>query len=250
MATAASPVPAPEGPTPINHFGRILGIFFSPKTTFESIVKNPTWLLPMALLTVLSILVSVGINQRIDWREFISQQIEKSPSAAQMSTEQKQQRIEAGAKISPPFTYVAGALGPAILALLVSLLMWGAFSLLGGITTNFGTAFGITAHAFLTGLVSSPLFFLILYLKPFGTVDLDNPIASNLASFLSEDAPKWLIALGKSIDVFSFWTLALLAIGFAAVNPKKLKGLKPYTIAFSVWGFYVAVRAGWAFITS
>jgi hypothetical protein len=128
--------------------------------------------------------------------------------------------------------------------------MWGAYSVLGGASTNFGTAFSITAHAFLTGLVSSPLFILILYLKPYGTADLENPIAANLAAFLPDQSAKWLVALGKSFDVFTIWTLILLAIGFAAVNPKKLKGSKAYAIAIGVWAVLVACRVGWAFIFS
>lgn len=248
MATTTAPAPEPQAP--INHFGRITGIFFSPKSTFEDIVKRPSWILPVVILTILSIGVSVAINQRVDWREFMSQQIEKSPQASQMSPEQKQQRIEGGAKISPAFTYAIGVLGPILAALVVSLVMWGAYSLLGGISTNFSTAFGITSHAFLTGLVSSPLFILILYLKPFGTIDLENPVAANLAPLLPEDAAKWLFALCKSIDLFSIWTLILLAIGFAAVNPKKLKGSKPYTIAFTVWATFVVIRVAWAFIFS
>src|SRR5205823_13884584 len=67
---------------------------------------------------------------------------------------------------SPVFTYGIGLLGPILGVLVVGLVMWGAYSLLGGASTNFGTAFSITSHAFLTGLVSSPLFILILYLKP------------------------------------------------------------------------------------
>jgi hypothetical protein len=141
-------------------------------------------------------------------------------------------------------------LAPILLVLFVGLAMWGAYSLLGGASTNFSTAFGITAHAFLTGLVSSPLFIMILYLKPYGTADLDNPVAANLAALLPDESAKWLAALGKSIDLFTFWTLILLAIGFAAVNPKKLKGSKTYTIAFGVWAAFVACRVGWAFIFS
>src|SRR5256884_6205666 len=108
--------------------------------------------------------------------------------------------------------------------------MWGAYSLLGGISTNFSAGFSVTVHGFLTSLVSSPLFILILYLKPYGTADLDNPLAANLAALLPEDSAKWLLALAKSLDIFVFWTLILLAIGFAAVNPKKLKGAKSFTI--------------------
>jgi len=247
---ATIPVPAPEAQVSISPFGRVLGVLFSPGKTFEDIVKKPSWMLPIVLTTILSIAVSFSIDQRINWREFMSQQIEKNPRAAQMSAEQKQQQIEGGAKFSPAFTYGIGLLGPILGALVVSLVMWGAYSLLGGASTNFGTAFSITSHAFLTGLISSPLFILILYLKPYGTADLENPIAANLAAFLPDDSAKWLVALCKSFDIFTFWTLILLAIGFATVNPKKLKGSKTYTIAFGVWAAFVACRVGWAFIFS
>jgi len=247
---ATIPVPAPEAQVSISPFGRVLGVLFSPGKTFEDIVKKPSWMLPIVLTTILSIAVSFSIDQRINWREFMSQQIEKNPRAAQMSAEQKQQQIEGGAKFSPAFTYGIGLLGPILGALVVSLVMWGAYSLLGGASTNFGTAFSITSHAFLTGLISSPLFILILYLKPYGTADLENPIAANLAAFLPDESAKWLVALCKSFDIFTFWTLILLAIGFAAVNSKKLKGSKTYTIAFGVWAAFVACRVGWAFIFS
>ena len=128
--------------------------------------------------------------------------------------------------------------------------MWGVYSLIGGVSTNFITALSITTHAFLTGLVSSLLFLLILYLKPYGTADLDNPVAANLAALLPEDSAKWLIALCKNIDIFEFWTLILLAIGFAAVNPRKLKGAKSFAIAFTAWAVYVVIRVGIAFIFS
>jgi Yip1 domain len=251
MATTAS-MPAPEAQSQpaISPIGRIVGVFFSPKATFEDIVRKPSWVLPVVLLTLLSIGVSFAINQRINWREFISQQMEKNPQAANMSAEQKEQRIEGGAKFSAPFTYAIGLLGPIIGILVVALVMWGAYNLLGGANANFGTSFAITAHAFMTGLLSSVLFILVLYLKPYGTVDLENPVATNLAAVLPDDSAKWLVALLKSFDIFTFWTLILLAIGFAATNPKKLKGTKAFTIAFSVWAAYVVCRVGWAWIFS
>jgi hypothetical protein len=251
MATTTS-IPAPEAQSQpaISSIGRVFGVFFSPKPTFEDIVRKPSWVLPFVLLTVFSIGVTFAINQRINWRQFMTQQIEKSPRSANMSAEQKEQQIEGGAKFTPVFTWAVGVCGPIIFMLVVALVMWGAYNLLGGANTNFGTAFAITSHAALTGLVSSLLFILILYLKPFGTVDLENPVATNLAAFLPEDSAKWLVALLKSIDIFTFWTLILLAIGFAVTNPKKLRGSKAFTIAFSVWAVYVVLRVGSAWIFS
>jgi hypothetical protein len=251
MATTTS-LPAPEAQSQpaISPFGRIIGIFFSPKATFEDIVRKPSWVLPVFLLTLFSIGVSFAINQRINWREFMAQQIEKSPQAASMSAEQKEQRIEGGAKFSPILTWAIGVCGPIVFALVVALVMWGAYNLLGGANTNFGTSFAITSHAALTGLVSSLLFILVLYLKAPGTVDLENPVATNLAAVSADDSAKWLVALLKSFDIFTFWTLVLLAIGFAATNPKKLKGSKAFTIAFSIWAVYVVLRVGSAWIFS
>jgi len=250
MATIPAPVPSAEAQAAISPFGRVIGVLFSPGKTFEDIVRKPNWLLPVVISVIFGLCVSVAINQRVNWREYISQQMEKNPRAAQLSAEQKEQQISAGEKFAPISTYVFGTLAGPVVALLVALAMWGAYSLLGGISTNFSTAFSISAHSFLTGLISGPLLILILYLKPSGTADLDNPLATNLAVLLPDGAAKWLVAVCKNIDIIEIWTLLLLAIGFAAINPKKLKGSKSFSIALTVWVIYVACRMGAAFIFS
>ena len=250
MATTPVTAAAPDAQPSLSPVARIFGVLFSPRKTFEDIVRKPGWVAPLIVELVLVLVVCICINQRMNWRDYILQQIEKSPQGAQLSAEQKQQRVEGGAKLAPMFTYVFGVGGHIVVVLLVSLLMWGAYSLLGGISTNFSTAFSIGTHAFLASLVSSPLFILTLFLKPYGTIDLENPLATNLAAFLPDDTAKWLFALCKSVDIFVIWILILIAIGFSAVNPKKMKGAKPYMIAFSVYGVFVLIRVAWAFIFS
>src|SRR6266852_3327448 len=111
MATTTT-MPAPEARAAIGPVGRIVGVFFSPKSTFEDIVRKPSWLAPVILMTVVSLIACAVFNQRVNWREYMSQQIEKNPSTANMPAEQKEQRIEGGLKIAPIFTYVIGALAP------------------------------------------------------------------------------------------------------------------------------------------
>src|SRR3989440_4518841 len=220
---ATTPVPTSEAQArSISSLGRVIGVFFSPKNTFEDIVRKPSWMVPIVLLTVLSLAVSLCINQRVNWREFMNQQIEKSPRAAQMSAEQKQQQIEGGAKFSPPFTYAIGLLGPILAVLVIGLVMWGAYSLLGGASTNFTTAFSITSHAFLTGLVSSPLFILVLYLKPYGTAVFENLWARNSQLCFPTKARRGSWGACKIFFPFSFWAPFFFAPGFSPRNPKKI----------------------------
>jgi hypothetical protein len=247
-----TPVIAPEAPEaagPINHFARIIGVFFSPKATFEDIVRRPSWILPVILMTVLGIGVAFVMNQKVDWRDVASKRIEESPRSANLSAEQKEQQVAMSAKVSPPVAYAFGALGPILAVLIVAALMLLAYNVIGGANASFSAALGVVSHAFVVTLLSSLLFILILYLKAPGTVDLDNPVATNLGAFLPESTPKVLMSLGKSIDIFSIWMLLLIAMGFTAVNPKKLKG-KSLSIAISVWAVYVAIKMGGAWIFS
>jgi hypothetical protein len=247
---ATTPVPAPEAQSTISPFGRVIGVLFSPGKTFEDIVRKPSWLVPIIISTLLSIIAVVALNQRVNWREYITQQMEKNPRTANLSADQKQQQAEVGAKFTVAIVYVAGVIVPVCFALLVGLVMMGAYNLLAGAGARFGTAFAIVAHVGLVGIISTPIFLLVLFLKPPGTIDPDNPVVTNLGALLPEDSAKWLVALCKSVDIFSIWMLILIAIGFAAVNPRKLKGAKPYTIAFTVWAVFVLIRVTWAFIFS
>src|SRR5271157_1577100 len=109
---ATTPVPAAEPRAAISPLGRVVGVLFSPKATFEDIVRKPTWLLPLVIMAVLGLLAAVSLNQRMNWRDYVSQQIEKSSRASQLTPEQKQQQIEAGAKFAPISSYIFGAPAP------------------------------------------------------------------------------------------------------------------------------------------
>lgn len=247
---ATTPVPAPGPQTAISPIGRIFGVLFSPKSTFEDIVRKPNWVLPVILTTVFSILAVIALNQRMNWREYVTQQFEKNPRAAQMTADQKEKQADISAKITVYIVYAAGVFVPILAAVILGAVMMGVYNLLGGAGASYSQSLAIAAHAGLVGLVSTPIFLLVLFLRPAGSIDPENPVVTNVAAFLPEDSAKWLIALCKSLDIFTIWTLILLAIGFAAVNPRRLKGSKSYVIAFTAWGAFVLVKVLWAFIFS
>src|SRR5260370_128922 len=110
---------APQAPGPINYFARIIGVFFSPKATFEDIAKRPSWILPVVLMTVLGAGVAFVMNQKVDWRDVASKRIEESSRAANLSVEQKEQQIAMSAKISPGIADGFSIAWPILQALLV-----------------------------------------------------------------------------------------------------------------------------------
>ena len=133
-----------------------------------------------------------------------------------------------------------------ISALCFTLIYWAAFNLFSGAGLRYGTAFGITSHALLPGAIQSILAMITLPLKSYGDVDPENIVAANVKAFLSGDAPKWLGALGSSLDLFWIWCMVLAAIGFTAANPKKIKPGTAYSVVFGLWGVWVLAKVAWA----
>src|SRR6516164_9536138 len=189
MATASAPLA--ERQASISPFGRLVGVIFSPKATFADIVRKPSWLLPVILLAVLGAIVALSLNRKMDWREYMSQQIEKSPRAASLSAEQKQRQTEVGAKSAPISAYVFGIPAPLVVVLIVAGVMLGAYNLMAGADVSYGTSLGIVSHAFPSCLTGNPLSLPVLLLKPPGTLDLYHPVATNAAASLPECSAKW-----------------------------------------------------------
>ncbi len=74
----ATPVITPPEPTQqISDFARVPGVLFSPGATFTDIARKASWLLPIALVTVLSLCVTYFLNQKMDWASFQRTQMEK-----------------------------------------------------------------------------------------------------------------------------------------------------------------------------
>jgi len=137
-----------------------------------------------------------------------------------------------------------------VVIVLSAALLLAAYNLLAGANVRFVTAMAIVSHAFLASLVSTVIFLLVIFLKPRGTIDIENPVATNLGVLVAEDAPKWLMKLAVSIDIFSFWIIILIATGFAAANPRKLTFGSSLAIVGGMWALYVVLRVGAAWIFS
>jgi Yip1 domain len=247
VTTAISPAPGePEPVAKIGAFGRVTGVLFSPGETYKDIVQKPNWFLPLAILTVLSLIVCYFLVQKVDWEAFQRKQIESSSFTSNLTQDQKDQAVARNLKMTTPLTYGIGILGPIISILIFTLIYWGSFNVFKGAGLRFGTSFAITCYALLPASIGAILTLIILILKRAGEVDPQRIAATSLGFFLAADAPKWLVALGSSLDLLWFWTLALLAIGYAAANPKKITTSSAYSVVIGMWLVWVVLKLGFA----
>ena len=243
---ATTTMPAPEAQAPISHFGRIIGVFFSPKQTFARIAERPSWVAPLLLMVVLATAVGSLLNTKMNWNEYIRHKAEENSRFAQLSEEEKDRAVASQVKFWSGFSYVIGVVAIPLSALTFALIYWGAFNLFCGAGLGYATSFGITTHAFLPTVISSILALIILPLKSYGDVDPESIVATSLHAFLPEDAPKPLAALGNSLELFWIWVLVLVAIGFAAARPKKIKLGTSLGIVFGLWAVWVLAKVAWA----
>jgi len=245
----ASPVIPPlESAKPVSSLGRIFGVIFSPKPTFESIVQRPTWVLPLVLIIVVSTLVIFVFSQRVGWRAFMERQDQTNSRVQKqmenMTPDQREQMLETQTKYAAIIGYIGVVLGTFVVAIVVAAVLLAAFNLIGGAKVSFMTSLAIVAHSWVPSIIGGMLGILIIFLKDPSTVDIQHLVAANVGAFLPDDAPKWQETLLSAFDLFTFWTIILMSFGYSAKNPKKISFGKAFGTIVSVWLLYVIVKVG------
>lgn len=241
---SSSPVVAGEAPESSNAIARMLGALFSPRQTFESIARRPTWLPPVILACLLAFAVVALFSHRVGWRSYLDKQVANSSRFQQLSAEQQQRTMEAQLKWTPRIAYAEVIIAPFAGALMLAAIFLGALNGLGGTRFNFKTSLGIVSYSWMPNVISGLLGIVVLLVKDPATIDLQNLVASNAGAFLADNSPKWLVAMLTPVDLFSFWVMILLAIGYSAAAPRKLSFMKAFSWILSLWVVYVLVRVG------
>jgi len=233
----------------MSEFDRLVGVLFDPKVTFPDIVARPgNWWAPLLLLVALSLSFTYAISQRVGWESVVRQQIEASPRTQQLSPEQREQIIEQQARFVPIIGYVSSVVAWPLIVLVLSGVFLFVLNVLLGAQLSFKPVFGVTAYGVLPNFVGGIVALVVLFLKRPADFNIQNPVASNIGALLGPDTPAWLASLAGSIDIFTIWSLLLLATGYSAAA-RKLGWAKTFTWVMVVWVLYVVVKTGvvWAF---
>jgi len=222
--------------------GLLTSVLFSPRRAFESISGRPGWILPLALLIVVSVALVFSLGQHVGWRALIEIQFAHSHRLEVLSAEQQQQALDRAASFAPVVGYLGATVGTAIILLAVAGIFLGAFDVVFGSSIGFGRSFAITSYAYLPQALKGLITIVVVWALPPSDIRSINILGTNPGVLWPSAAP-WLAKLLSSLDLFTFWTLILMAIGYAVASKRtKLGGA--FAVVIALWLVYLLAAVG------
>ncbi len=225
---------------------RLTGVFHSPGSVFANIARAGRWWIPLLVLTIVSIAMVSAVQSRVSVDQMLATALDNNDRFQQLSAADKEAALSSQRKILPFAMFGGAAVGNAVVLFVGAGALLFVFNLLMDGNLKYKNALNIYAYAmFPPGLVGAAAMFLVLYLKPPGEFDMQNALAFNAGAFLATTASAWVKSVAGSIDLFTFWTIFLLAIGFSRAIPRMTTG-KAFGAILIPWLLWVLVKTGWA----
>ncbi len=214
---------------PVGVFGRIVGIFTSPRETFVSIEQKPTWIVPFLIGLVFLVVF-----------QFLTLEIQAGDRVAMMEAQDRPaEQIDAvRSQMDSPLKYIGLVVGPiamlVVWAILAGIILFTGNTIMGG-QGNFKKLFSMVGWSSLVGILGGILHLLLIL--PKGT---SHGVTTSLAILLPTpplgETP-FLYRLLTKFDVFTIWNLVLWIIGISVIYRFTMK--KSATLVLSLWALWI-----------
>jgi hypothetical protein len=251
---AAAPVPPPPPvpaaqPAPLSEGARIVNTFIAPSKTFTDLRRNASWWGPWILLSIFSLLFAYAVDRQVTFDQIIRNERERSPKAAEqfekLTPDQQAQQTRYGTMGMKIGFYLSPAL-ILFFNLIIAAVLYATFKFVVAAELKFKTAFAVLMYAGLPGVVNAALGVLSMFsgINPEG-FNVNNPVGTNPAYYLSPETNKVVLALASIPDVISIWTIVLLGIGFSCTGKvKRSTAITVVAVWYLVWKLGGAAIAG------
>jgi len=228
---------------------RLMGIFISPTETFADVARKPDFLAPLVLLVLISVVGSEVFLHKIGMEPILKWAFEHSTRTANMSPDEMQGML---GKIVPFYTWMARGMGfvwaPLVVLLGAVVGLVTVNNIFGGQIT-FKTAFSISSYAYAVNII---YYLMVPIMVVFGDPEHyisnpQNPSPTSAGFFLNPlDISKPLLALAGSLEIFTVWYMALLAVGSSVASARKVKVAPIFLTFFGLWIVVVLIKMGLA----
>jgi Yip1 domain. len=230
---------------------RVMGVFFSPTKTFESIARKPgwDWLLPVALMMAASFIAQSVLLPKMDVDSAVKTQMKFIDKMAKGSIpEEKRAEIEQKTRDGmesgkSPVRRALNTLFVPVVILLVPLFYHGIAAAFGKKTRYFTVLCG---YAYTWVLYTIPTLLTAAVAWPLDKIDANDiqfyrVLKSNVGAFLDFDTTsKVVLALASSIDVFDIWAFFVGSIALSKTT--KFSPTAAKYVVGGLWLVYIVCK--------
>lgn len=214
----------------------LLSMFTSPLATFDSLRERPRWLFPVLLSAIVSAATNFYIIRRIGLIQMIRTASQSNyiidPQAAIQNVLEHQDRIL--------FIQTASVFVNVFAIALVTAMAFWLLLIILGYDISFRKSLAVVAHANMLPIVVKGCMIVLTAaaIQDAGSLNLKNPLATNIGFFLRPSSPVALRIL-TSLDAIAFANAILLIMGLTRAYPK-LSARAASMMVFMCWAVYVS----------
>lgn len=229
-------------------WGRLVGVLFAPEKTFRSIAERPTWLPPLLVIAILTVVAGWAVQQRSDPSEVAKLQMKRMGIELndQQRAEMEERMADQGAVQQKVGLAVAPLFVSAGIAILAAILLV-AFKLFGS-DISFKQSLAAAGYGFMPSAVASLINIPLILSRP--SISAEQVLAGGvLVSSLRPLAPEGSAVLGSllgSLDFFTLWCLVLFIFAYRAAA--KVSTATAAGTVISLWLIWVLGKLGFVAI--
>ena len=247
LETVPSAYPDVPVTPPLTQTQRVIYTYTGPSKTFTDILRSRSWWLPFVLTAAFMYLFIFAMQAKVGWPKITENTMKQDAKQAEQYANFTPAQRGVAEKFTMGIWYAIPIFSLAAAAI-AALVLWGTINFGFGGKSTFGEVYAVWMYAGLPLIFKWLLAVITLFLVDPESFNPKNPVGTNLGYYLSPEAPKWLLSLGTSLDVFMIWSFILAGIGLAIVaRTKRSSGL---IAVFGWWALILLISVGYAAATS
>jgi hypothetical protein len=242
------PLQPSQEPAPLSQGQRVVNTFFAPSKTFADLRRSASWWLPFLISAIVSMMFVYAVDQKVGFRKAMENQIRVQPKQAarmdRLPADQREKVMQQQTAFWRVFSFASPLIG-LLFYLIIAAVLFATFKFAASADLRFKTMYALVVFAWLPAIFVSVLAIVSLLagVSSDGFL-MQNPAATNLGIIVDPPSSPVLYSLLSSVDVFTIWSLILMAIGVTCIS--KVKRGTAFVVVLGWYGLWVLIKLGLA----